>query len=224
MENPIKMDDLGVPLFLETPISCGFFLAIAGNDSLRTFHDLIIWFHILIRQKIAANKNVSFWFLLYRDQTIYENLLTMERKQIWGFVAYKKSKILFLQSCAVLFLGIKPSRNPQRHKVTRVKATTGAKMVVISRRLIDVTLYAVTIQKNARKFQVFAKMTTLIKYVPNELDTYAHVYDIYIYHVSLFLLFIKPCEKGYNISLKNTCCWPHFPYPCSSKCSSLWSK
>ncbi len=23
MENPIKMDDLGVPLFLETPIWCG---------------------------------------------------------------------------------------------------------------------------------------------------------------------------------------------------------
>ena len=28
MENPIKMDDLGVPLFLETPISCFIFRAV----------------------------------------------------------------------------------------------------------------------------------------------------------------------------------------------------
>ena len=73
--------------------------------------------------------------------------------------------------------------NPQRRKGQCQH--WGAKMVVISRRLIDVTLYAVTIQKNARKFQVFAKMTTLIKYVPNELDTYAHVY-----YISCFFMFI----------------------------------
>ena len=28
MENPIKMDDLGVPLFLETPMSCSCFFPI----------------------------------------------------------------------------------------------------------------------------------------------------------------------------------------------------
>ena len=33
MENPIKMDDLGVPLFLETPISCFIFRAVKKKDS-----------------------------------------------------------------------------------------------------------------------------------------------------------------------------------------------
>ena len=33
MENPIKMDDLGAPLFLETPISCVcFFVSFVGGN------------------------------------------------------------------------------------------------------------------------------------------------------------------------------------------------
>ena len=40
MENPIKMDDLGVPLFLETPILpfCKSFELAGGNSNIFCFH------------------------------------------------------------------------------------------------------------------------------------------------------------------------------------------
>ena len=50
MENPIKMDDLGVPLFLETPIH---FLGLCGRDD-TSQHP------VLVKLRFVAAKSIIF--------------------------------------------------------------------------------------------------------------------------------------------------------------------
>jgi len=62
MENPIKMDDLGVPPFTETPIS----FRLLSYDYLPCFRDIIflnsISIHLASASGKAIQKGMSVWF------------------------------------------------------------------------------------------------------------------------------------------------------------------
>ena len=60
MENPIKMDDLGVPLFLETPIFLAF---LAGNSRLSRVGNFVWVFEHSMNLKLQSN----FWCDVWRQ-------------------------------------------------------------------------------------------------------------------------------------------------------------
>ena len=91
MENPIKMDDLGVPLFLETPISCSFTLFnrlrfVWGNRVWSI--ELLLWTPSLRSQRVAA----IMWclLLLYRNSSSHRCLRFQQKLMVlfecYGFL------------------------------------------------------------------------------------------------------------------------------------------
>ena len=83
MENPIKMDDLGVPFFLETPIRCGF------------------WWTVELRQRTLANLRIHRCLGLFskRDRRIdITNPKTWSNRQLGiGVLPFPKTNSLHLK-------------------------------------------------------------------------------------------------------------------------------
>ena len=78
MENPIRMDDLGVPLFLETPISC--YLAIqpawilyvsvenTANKQLTNTDTISVW--VAVGRIAFLQQQTVAWWLMFGWSTV----------------------------------------------------------------------------------------------------------------------------------------------------------
>ena len=71
MENPIKMDDLGVPLFLETPIFIVMFMVICDCFMVNSFAFLILFLQTTFEWGLVS--------VMARNEPLDD----MERLAIW---------------------------------------------------------------------------------------------------------------------------------------------
>ena len=69
MENPIKMDDLGVPLFLQTPIWAVHLANCGANDGRKTMQNIQTWNRTrwakMLDYSQQNQKNVVWWYCNY---------------------------------------------------------------------------------------------------------------------------------------------------------------